>query len=226
MKRYILLAGVNGAGKSTLYSTLPSMQYFKKINFDEKVREIGDWRDVGTGVKAFRLISKEMNDYFKQGISFTQETTLCGKNILQSIERAKKLGYHIEMHYVGLESVEIAKQRVSYRVSQGGHGIPEEDIERRYIESFKNLQKVLPQCDSFVLYDNTDKFRAVAILLEGKYEEILAQPPQWYNKIKDTVEAIVEKPSPASNLFLENQAIENVWMPMEEDGQRWRFEEL
>ena len=32
------------------------------------------------------------------------------------IRQAKKLGYEIEVHYVGVENVEIAKQRISYRV--------------------------------------------------------------------------------------------------------------
>ena len=35
-------------------------------------------------------------------------------------------------HYVGIESVEIAKQRIAYRVAHGGHGIPDADVERRY----------------------------------------------------------------------------------------------
>ena len=37
-------------------------------------------------------------------------------------------------HYVGIESVEIAKQRIAYRVAHGGHGIPDADVERRYIK--------------------------------------------------------------------------------------------
>ena len=43
------------------------------------------------------------------------------------------------MNYIGVESSDIAKERVKYRVSQGGHGIPDEDIERRYYESLENL---------------------------------------------------------------------------------------
>ena len=35
-------------------------------------------------------------------------------------------------HYVFIESVEIAKQRIAYRGGQGGHGIADADGERRY----------------------------------------------------------------------------------------------
>lgn len=31
----------------------------------------------------------------------------------------------MELHYIGVESAEITKKRVSKRVKQGGHGIPE-----------------------------------------------------------------------------------------------------
>lgn len=31
------------------------------------------------------------------------------------------------MNYIGVESFEIAKERVRYRVSKGGHGIPDLD---------------------------------------------------------------------------------------------------
>ena len=33
------------------------------------------------------------------------------------------------------------------RINKGGHGISEEDIERRYVETFKNLKDVLKYCD-------------------------------------------------------------------------------
>jgi predicted ABC-type ATPase len=36
---------------------------------------------------------------------------------------------------------------VEERVQNGGHGIPASDIEKRYIESFANLQYLLQECD-------------------------------------------------------------------------------
>ena len=56
-------------------------------------------------------------------------------------------------------------------VRQGGHGIKEELIEKRYQESLLNLQKVLPLCDLAVLYDNTEKFRRFAIYKEERQQE-------------------------------------------------------
>ena len=43
---------------------------------------------------------------------------------------------------MGLNSVDIAVERVKERIKNGGHGIPEEDIKRRYVESIDNLVKI------------------------------------------------------------------------------------
>ena len=158
-KRYILLAGVNGAGKSTLFQTKSELQNMLRINTDEILRQFGDWRNVDDLMKAGKIAVRRLNEYLDGGFSFNQETTLCGKSIFRTIEKARQCGYSIEMHYVGVDCVEIAKKRVAYRVEHGGHGIPEQYIERRYIESLENLPRVLRLCDLASLYDNTEYFR-------------------------------------------------------------------
>ena len=100
MKKYILIAGVNGAGKSTLYQTLESLKNMTRINTDEIVRSFGNWQNTSDVFKAGKIAVKKMKEYFDQGITFNQETTLCGASIIQNIKFAKSLGYKIELHYV------------------------------------------------------------------------------------------------------------------------------
>lgn len=185
MKRYVLLAGVNGAGKTTLFSLISSLAEINKINFDETVREIGDWRDNKAVVQAGKIVITQINKNFEGGVSFSQESTLCGKSILRNIQRAKKLGYVVEMHYVGLNNPDIAKERVRIRVKQGGHGISDEDIERRYVETLKNLKVVLPQCDLAAIYDNTEGFRRFAIYKNGKCVRKSSRIPMWYQDFEE-----------------------------------------
>ena len=45
MKKYIVLGGVNGAGKSTLYQILDNLKKMPRVNTDEIVKELGDWRN-------------------------------------------------------------------------------------------------------------------------------------------------------------------------------------
>lgn len=184
MKKYVLVAGTNGAGKSTLYETQDSLKDIPRVNTDDIVRSFGDWRNIADVVKAGKKALQMINDYFKDDISFSQESTLCGYSILKNIEKAKALGYKIELHYVGVESAAIAKERVAYRVAHGGHGIPGEDIERRYSESFRQLREILPMCDMAVLYDNTDSFQRFAIYQDGVLVKINDNKiPKWYSRI-------------------------------------------
>lgn len=182
MKKYLLIAGVNGAGKSTLYQTLDALQVMERVNIDEIVRTFGDWKNFVDVLNAGKIAVNKIKEYFNNGISFNQETTLCGNAILKNIDRAKSLGYEIELHYVGLESIELAKQRIAYRVAHGGHGIPDADVERRYVESFEHLNMVKDKCDLVVLYDNTEVFNRFAIYKNGDLYVIADQVPMWFEK--------------------------------------------
>lgn len=96
MKRYILIAGVNGAGKSTLYQINDNFKNMPRINVDEIVKEIGDWKNIRDVFKAGKIAVIKTKEYFNEEITFNQETTLCGKSIIQNIYKAKELGYFIE----------------------------------------------------------------------------------------------------------------------------------
>lgn len=144
-KNFYIFAGVNGAGKSSLYRLVSSFNnisnFGKRINTDEIVNQIGDWRNPKDQIKAARIALNRRKEYIEQGISFNQETTLTGNSIVKAIEEAKKNGYKIFMFYVGIENSEMAKERIKIRVKKGGHDIPDEIVEKRYHESLINLKK-------------------------------------------------------------------------------------
>lgn len=183
MKKYIVLGGVNGAGKSTLYQILDNLKKMPRVNTDEIVKELGDWRNTSDVLKAGKIAVQLIDKYFSEGISFNQESTLCGKSIIKNFKRAKQLGYTIELHYIGVDSVETAKRRVAERVQNGGHGIPESDIEKRYFQSFSNLQYLLKECDLAVFYDNSNSFHRFAIFRRGKIVRLSQDIPQWFDYI-------------------------------------------
>ena len=179
MKKYIVFAGVNGAGKTTLYQTNYEIHEMPRINIDEIVRKDGDWKKKEDVIKAGLLAVRLVKRYIDEGISFNQETTLCGKSIIKNIKKAKEKDYKIELYYVGVNSPETAIERVKARVLAGGHGIPEEDIRRRYKESLNNLKKIIPICDRVELFDNTVKFRHIAVFEYGKCLDIDDSIPNW-----------------------------------------------
>lgn len=180
MKKYILIAGVNGAGKSTLYHSFEYLQNMPRINLDDEVRKIGNWRNQRDVFNAGLTTTEKLKRLLEGEQSFNQETTLCGNAILAHLKKAMQNGFFIEIHYIGLDSADIAKERVAYRVNVGGHGIPEEDIERRYRESFRRISEFLPMADRVIFYDNSTEFRRFAVYEKGELKAESALLPKWY----------------------------------------------
>ena len=193
MKKVLyIFAGVNGAGKSTLYNSENldnNIKYSTRINTDEIVRKIGDWKNNSDQIKAAKIAINLRNDCLKYGKSFNEETTLTGKTILKTIDKAKELGYELQLFYVGVNNPEIAKERIRNRVEKGGHNIADEIVEKRYEESLKNLKQVITKFDEVYLYDNSIKYKHIFSFINNKilYKE------KNVNWSKDAIEIIENK---------------------------------
>lgn len=67
-----------------------------------------------------------------------------------------------------MESPELACERVSERVSLGGHNISEDVIYRRYFKGLRNFFNLYkPIADTWTFYDNSE-FGNAEIIAEGK----------------------------------------------------------
>ena len=189
-KVFYLFAGVNGAGKSTLYNSESLNNDIKntiRINTDEIVREIGDWRNNSDQLKAAKMAINLRNECFLRGKSLNEETTLTGKTILKTIDRAKELGYELQLFYVGVSSTEIAKERIKNRVEKGGHHIENDIVEKRYYESLKNLKEIILKFDKVYLYDNSKKYKNIFSFSNNK---ILFKDNKSISWAKEAIEII------------------------------------
>ena len=160
-KIFYLFAGVNGAGKSTLYNSEKLDNDIKnsiRINTDEIVKKIGIWKNNSDQIRAAKIAINLRNECFQYDKSFNEETTLTGKTILKTINKAKELGYELQLFYVGVNNPEIAKERIKNRVEKGGHYIENDVVEKRYYESLKNLKEIILKFDKIQLYDNSNKY--------------------------------------------------------------------
>ena len=193
MKKVLyIFAGVNGAGKSTLYNSENldnEIKYSTRINTDEIVRKIGDWKNNSDQIKAAKIAINLRNDCLKYGKSFNEETTLTGKTILKTIDKAKELGYELQLFYVGVNNPEIAKERIRNRVEKGGHNIADEIVEKRYYESLKNLKHVITKFDEIYLYDNSIKYKHIFSFINNK----ILYKDKNVNWSKDAIEIIENK---------------------------------
>lgn len=184
-KTFTIFAGVNGVGKSTLYNT-PFLEKEKlgiRINTDEIVRSFGDWKNEVDQAKAGRIAIKLRKDCIDKSLSFNQETTLTGKSIIKFIDQVKEKGYKVYLFYVGVNSPEIAKERIAGRVKKGGHNIPSETVEKRYYESIENLKVVLPKVDLAEIYDNSNLYTLVITKNEGVIKSQTKELPKWLKQV-------------------------------------------
>ena len=181
MKSYTIFAGVNGAGKTSIYESIyyNENKNEKRVNTDEMVARIGSWKDDNLQMRCAREAVKLIKKYIIEGISFNQETTLSGKSITNNIKLAKENGFYIIVNYIGVENPEIAKERVRIRVRKGGHGIPDEDIDRRYYDSIKNLERIIEICDEVNIYDNTEIFKEIINFKNGSLVWKEKYMPKW-----------------------------------------------
>lgn len=158
-----IFAGINGAGKSTLYyDELLKNKYFgTRINTDEFVSSFGSWKNPNDQFKAAKIALKVRQNCIQMSANFNQETTLCGKSILNLFKELKNKDYEIQLYYVGVNTPQIAKERVRARVAKGGHNIDERIIDKRFNETLRNLAKVFEFCDKIILFDNTKLYKKI-----------------------------------------------------------------
>ncbi|SIS92178.1 hypothetical protein SAMN05421796_106110 [Chryseobacterium piscicola] len=95
--------------------------------------------------------------FFTKTKTLLFETTLSTKSYKSKIIEAKAKGYRVTLLFFWLQNIELAKERVITRVSEGGHNIEPEVIERRYIIGIKNLFDIyLPIVDGALIFDNSE----------------------------------------------------------------------
>lgn len=177
----ILFAGVNGAGKTSLYEVMKTTERLgKRISIDDIVKENGSWKDYVLQIKAAKLAISQIDACIADRSSFHYETTLPGPVVRKEIERAKTAGYRTILYYVGIDDIQTAIERVHHRVELGGHGIDDKVIIQRFSNMPTHLRRLLPLCDEAYFYDNTHRFRQVAIHRGGMILDEDPMLPNWY----------------------------------------------
>ncbi|MDO8654362.1 MAG: zeta toxin family protein [Undibacterium sp.] len=155
----IVIGGPNGAGKSTI-APLVLRDYLEVpdfVNADQIAAGLSAFNPEGAAFEAGRIMLRRLDELAASGKSFAFESTLSSRTFSVFLKRLKSQGYHVGLCFVWINSVELAKQRVSLRVKMGGHHIPDDVIERRYARSIQNFRNLyLPLADEWSLFDNSE----------------------------------------------------------------------
>ena len=154
MPTLVLLAGPNGAGKTTFINGFlrQRAETFQFVNPDEVARSLtgsGPARDLAAG----RLVLERLDQLFTLRADVVLETTLATRSHAVRIRDWKAAGYRVELIYLRLPSADHSVARVVRRVSEGGHGIPEDTLRRRFLLSLEYLETVYkPIVDEWRVY--------------------------------------------------------------------------
>jgi predicted ABC-type ATPase len=181
MNTYTIIAGVNGTGKSSFRGVLEGQNMISSNIIS--LYDISKKHNTDL-ISATNFAVNNIKEYLNKRISFTQETTLSGRTVLNTAVKARKLGYDISLYYIGLNSSEESISRIANRVKKGGHNIPTDDVIRRFNRRFEVLKELIPYCDTVSFYDNENGFVKVAEILNGKFRYVSEYRPQWIEELR------------------------------------------
>jgi predicted ABC-type ATPase len=157
-KKIVIIAGPNGAGKTTF-----AREYLPKeadcpdfINVDLIAAGLSPFNPGRASLRAGRLVLEEIRRRVRAAESFAFETTLSGRHYAQLIPLWRNEGYHVKLIFLSLPTADLAIARVASRVAQGGHGVPEDIVRRRFDTGLRNLREIYREVvNSWILYDNS-----------------------------------------------------------------------
>ena len=184
MNVYTIIAGVNGTGKSSFRGVLEGQNVNLGHIIDPVLIAKGNNNDL---YKAAKTAVAKIRECLEKNISFTQETTLSGHTVLNTVKRARRKGYYISLYYIGLNSAEESLTRIANRVKKGGHNIPEKDVIRRFNKRFDLLSDIISYCDEVNFYDNENGFIKVAEIRNAQFRFVNGYRPEWIVKLSDII---------------------------------------
>lgn len=100
MKVFTLIGGVNGVGKSSFSGVLRETVDLGYIIDPNYLAVLNGNNAIAGGRKAIEL----RNQFFAEGKTFAQESTLAGRSIRDAAKNAKELGYRVRLFYVALDA--------------------------------------------------------------------------------------------------------------------------
>ena len=151
-----IIAGPNGAGKTTFAAEfLPAFVNCRQfLNADLIAAGLAPFAPETQNVRAGRLLLERIRELSAAREDFGFETTLSGRTYARLVTGLREAGYRIVLFFLWLPSADLAVVRVANRVKQGGHGVPEADVRRRFGSGLRNFFRLYrPLVDAWWLYD-------------------------------------------------------------------------
>lgn len=181
-KQIWLLAGGNGAGKTTFYNTQLKPMKLPFINADNIARELFPQNPEQHSYQAASIAEEVRNKLVEEGKTFCFETVFSHPSKVDFIAKAKAYNYEIILVFIHLSSIDLNKARISQRIEEGGHFVPDDKVETRIPRTLENIKIAIQLVDQAYLLDNSDSdqpFKQVAIVKDHQAEFKIKPIPEW-----------------------------------------------
>lgn len=207
----VMIAGPNGSGKTTLWrkwlrESFDYPESIEYINADDIERELNPLAQAippapQTSITAGYAQTEATQRretlltapaYAQQ--HFVYETVFSDTEgyKLAELRRGVAAGYFVVMVFVGVDDVDLAKQRVAARFLAGEHNVDPAIQEARFPRVFANARAALNIVNLAIFFDNSGRpnadglgHRVVAVYKNGACLGLQAQMPGWWPYIDD-----------------------------------------
>lgn len=154
-----MLVGGNGAGKSTFHRLYLKPLGLPFVNADLLARIAYPDAPELHSYEAAQLAEEQRQRLLLRDVSFCFETVYSHPSKIDFVAHAKALGYQVIMVFIHLDQPSLNQARISQRVSEGGHAVPNNKVISRIPRLLRHLRTSLPLCDLFRAYDNSSAER-------------------------------------------------------------------
>lgn len=170
--RVVAFAGCNGAGKSTIAPRVlrGAMAGTEFVNADVIARGLAAFDPDSVALEAGRIMLTRIRALAESQVDFAFETTLASRTFAPWLRELVTQGYEFHLYYVWLSSSDKAVERVSERVKDGGHDVPEETIRRRYLRSIQNFFRLYTPIARFWAALDNSRSRFPRLIATGRYD--------------------------------------------------------
>jgi predicted ABC-type ATPase len=158
-RELIIIGGPNGAGKSTFATEELACRGGFYLSADLIAAELNPLNSSQAAIKAGRQFLIRVPSLLRTEHRLVIEATLAGRSLTKILTAAKHLQFQVSVKFLYVDSAVVSLERVSQRVRNGGHDVPEIDVRRRFgrsIHNFWNHYRCFAS-DWVVLYNQTRK---------------------------------------------------------------------
>lgn len=205
MKTLGVLAGPNGAGKSTYAELLFKSKFLPTlpINLDVLEQFIDEskipYDMLRYGVEKEKQLEKLFYEYAYKAIKnkkdFSYENNLSYPQQLHPIKPFADAGYHIKIVYICLDNIEHSKERVSKRISEGGHRVNDDKLIENFNRGLANLDEIFKDVQEVIVLENNQESGELLFcfsVLNGNLNEYLSTPKCFSKKQTPKLMALIK----------------------------------